>query len=171
MSKPSLLEKIQNGYRLFKELFAELDVQQMDQPCAIGKWSVKDTLAHIVVHERWMIQWITIRLEGGHPSLQPYAMPDEDLDQLNEQIYQENLSVSLDEVMRDLEITHARALKVVETSAEEDILDSNRFQLQGGEPLWYAIAANTFEHYEEHARDIRAWQAAVRGTTGSQRTA
>jgi hypothetical protein len=162
MNKSDLLDSIQNGYASFKEFLAEFDVQQMDQPGTVGKWSIKDTVAHIVVHERWMIQWITIRLEGGHPTLQPYAMPDEDLDQLNEQIYQENLSVPLDEIMRDLEITHAQALKLVETSAEEDILDPRRFQLQGGEPLWNAIAANTFEHYEEHALDIRRWQVALR---------
>ncbi len=169
MNKSDLLDSIQTGYQSFKEFLAEFDVRQMEQPGAVGKWSVKDTVAHIVVHERWMIQWITIRLEGGHPAaFQPYAIPDEDLDPLNEQIYQENLSVPLDEVMRDLEITHAEALKLVETSAEEDILSPDHFQLQGGEPLWKAIAANTFEHYEEHARDIRTWQVAERGKVDSQ---
>jgi hypothetical protein len=37
-------------------------------------------------------------------------------------------------------------------------LNTERLQLQGGEPLWEAIAANTFWHYEEHGEDIRRWQ-------------
>ncbi len=157
MSKTTLLESIQNGYDSFKELLAEIDPAQMCQPGAVGKWSVKDTLAHIVVHEQRMIQWMKERLCGELPAMpQPYAMPDDKLNELNEQIYQENLDTTLEDVLGDLDRTHAESLKLVEESREEDLLDHHRFQLQGGEPLWEAIAANTFWHYEEHGQDIRA---------------
>ena len=161
MSKPRLLEAIQNGYDLFKELLSEFDEEQMNQPGAIGKWSIKDTLAHIAVHEQRMIWWMRERLQGKHPALtQPYAMPDDELDKLNECIYQENLSRRLREVMLDLEAAHVEALKLVEESAEENIFDAGCLQLQGGEPLWEAIAANTFWHYEDHGQDIRKWRSA-----------
>lgn len=156
MSKPKLLESIQNGYSLFKKLLSEFDEEQMYRPGAIGKWSIKDSVAHIVVHERRMIQWMKERLPGKHPVMpQPYDMPDDELDKLNEQIYQENLNRPLDDVIRDLDKIQAESLRLVETSPEDDILNPDRFQLQGGEPLWEAIAANTFWHYEEHGQDIR----------------
>ncbi len=156
MSKATLLESIQTGYDLFKELLAEFNPAQMDQPGAVGKWSVKDTVAHIVVHEQRMIQWMKVRLCGDLPVMpQPYAMPDDELNELNEQIYQENLNRALEDVLYDLDKTHVEALRLVEESREEDILDPRRFQLEEGEPLWEAIAANTFWHYEEHGRDIR----------------
>ena len=165
MSKSKLRESIQGGYALFTALLAELDEEQMTQPGAIGTWSVKDTVAHIVIHEQRMIHWMTEKLRREHPILpQPYAMPDDELDKLNEQIYQENRNRSLDDIMRDLDKTHVDVLTLVETAAEEDILDSRRFQLQGGEQLWEAIAANTFWHYEEHGQDIRNWQVAVHRT-------
>ncbi len=155
-SKSKLRESIQSGYDLFKELLAEFNVEQMSQPDAIGKWSLKDTVAHIVIHEQRMIQWMHERLCGRRPVMfQPYSMPDDELDKLNEEIYQENHTRSLDDVMHDLDRTHIEALRLVETSAEEDILDPGRFHLQDGEPLWEAIAANTFSHYEEHGQDIR----------------
>ncbi len=160
MSKPKLLESIQNGYDLFKELLSAFDEEQMNQPGAIGKWSIKDTVAHIVVHEQRMIGWMRERLQGHYPATpQPYAMPDDELDQLNEQIYQENLSWPLRGVMLALEQTHAEALKLVEESTEKDIFDPDCFQLRSGEPLWEAIAANTFWHYEEHGQDIRRWRS------------
>lgn len=160
MNKSQLLESIQNGYHLFRALLSELDAEQMYQPGAVGKWSVKDTLAHIVVHEQRMIEWIAERLCGGTPAaFQPYDMPETELDGLNEQIYQENLDRSLEDVLSDLARTHAKTLKLVETSREEDLLDPARFRLLRGEPLWEAIAANTFQHYEEHGQDIRRWQA------------
>ncbi|MBN2115631.1 MAG: ClbS/DfsB family four-helix bundle protein [Anaerolineales bacterium] len=156
MSKPQLLASIQNGYDRFKELLVEFEGEQMQQAGAVGKWSVKDTVAHIVVHEQRMIQWMKERLHGEHPRLpQPYNMPDDELNKLNEQINQENRDRPLDDILRDLDRTHGEALRLVETSPEEDILDPARFRLQGGEPLWEAIAANTFWHYEEHAQDIR----------------
>ena len=158
MSEARLLESIQNGYSLFKELLSKFNDEQMNRPGAVGKWSVKDTVAHIVVHEQRMIQWMRERLQGNHPvAPQPYAIPDDDLDRLNEQIYQENRNRSLDDVILDLDKAHVDSLRLVETSLEEDILNPDRFHLQGGEPLWEAIAANTFWHYEEHGRGILAW--------------
>jgi hypothetical protein len=78
---------------------------------------------------------------------------------LNEQIYQENLDRSLEELLSDLDRTHTETLRLVETSQEEDLLVPARFRLVGGEPLREAIAANTFQHYEEHGQDIRRWQS------------
>jgi hypothetical protein len=82
-------------------------------------------------------------------------MPDAELDQLNEQIYQENRDRPLEDVMQALDETHAEALHLVADSSEADLFDPNRFRLHGGEPIWEAIAANTFDHYEEHGRDIK----------------
>lgn len=156
MNKSRLRKSIQNGYQLFKELLAEFDAEQMQRSGAFGKWSLKDTVAHIVVHEQRMIQWMNERLSGKHPVMfQPYAMPDDKLDQLNEEIYFEHRNRTLDDILRDLGKTHLEVLRLVEISVEEDLLDPARFQLLGGEPLWKAVAANTFEHYEEHGRDIR----------------
>src|SRR5512138_2491194 len=132
MSKTKLLKSVQSRYRLFKELLAELDQAQMNRSGAVGKWSIKDTLAHIVVHERRMLQWMQERLCGEQPLLpQPYDMPEEELDQLNEKIYQENLHRPLEEILRDLDKTHEEAIWLVETSPEEDILDPDRFRLRG----------------------------------------
>jgi hypothetical protein len=156
MNKAKLLESIQTEYRLFKKLLAGFDTEQLCQPGAVGKWSIKDTVAHIVVHERRMIQWMQARLCGEQLLLpQPYDMPEEELNRLNEEIYQENLHRPLEEVLHGLDKAHEEALRLVVTSPEEDLLDPARFQLQGGEPLWEAIAANTFSHYEEHGRDIK----------------
>lgn len=156
MDKPELLVSIQNGYSLFKELLARFEVDQLNQPDVVGHWSIKDTVAHIVVHEQRMIEWLNATLSGNPSALpQPYAMPNDELNELNEQIYQENLDRSLDDVLCDLETAHEDALRLVEESREGDLFNPDRFQLQGGEPLWEAIAANTFWHYEEHGQDIK----------------
>ena len=165
MSKSGLLKSIRSGYEVFKELLAEFNREQLTRPGVIGEWSVKDIVAHIVVHEQRMIQWAGERLRGEMPRApQPYDMPEDELAVVNERIYRENRDRSLQDVLHDLDQAHAEAMALVDAAAEEDLMDPHRFQLKGGEPLREAIAANTFQHYEEHSRDIRAWQVAARGT-------
>ena len=104
----------------------------MTEPGALGKWSVKDILAHILVHEQRMLQWMTQRLRGDYPVLpEPYAMPNAELDILNEHIYQDNQHRSLDDILRDLHRTHAEALRLVKTASEEDILDPRQLSTAG----------------------------------------
>lgn len=158
MSKSKLLELIQDGYRLFKAMLAELSDEQMTEAGVTGEWSVKDILAHIVVHQQRMIRWLEESLRGIVPEMaQPYGMPEDDLAEVNEQIYLENRDRPLTQVLSDLDESCAQALAVVRAAVEEDLIDTSRFRLQGGEPLWEAVAANTFWHYEEHGRDIRTW--------------
>lgn len=165
MNKSRLLESIKTGYAKFTEFLAQLSFDEMAQPRVTGKWSVKDIAVHISVHEQRMNQWMKDRLQGNDPeSPQPYNMPAHELDKLNEQIYQENRNRSLEDILREFDEIHVETLKLVETVAEKDIFDVSRFRLHGGEPLWEAIAANTFWHYEEHSQDIRAWQVARRST-------
>ena len=162
MNKSQLLESIRAGHSRFMLVLAEFNHEQMTQPGVIGKWSLRDTVAHIVVHEQRMIRWMQERLHGDEPVLpQPYAMPDDELNQLNEQVYQEQQVRSLCDILHDFDQTHIEALTLVETAAEEDILDPGHFSLQGGEPLWEAIAANTFWHCAEHMQDIHKWQVAA----------
>lgn len=150
---------IQTGYGLFKELLAEFADEQMSIPGVIGEWSVKDVLTHIVLHEQRMIQWTKACLCGDKlTDPQPYDMPDDELVAVNEKIYRENRDRPLDDVLYEFDKAHTEAMSLVETAGEEDLIDPRRFQLRGGEPLWAAIAANTFEHYEEHSRDLRAWR-------------
>jgi hypothetical protein len=159
MNLSKLHESIKSGYVKFTDLLAELSCEELTQPGVIATWSVKDMTAHICVHEQRIVQWMKERLQGNEPrSPQPYDMPADELDRLNEQIFEENRNRAWDDILYNLEEAHIEVLKLLETSTGEDILNTERLQLQGGEPLWEAIAANTVWHYEEHGEDIRRWQ-------------
>jgi hypothetical protein len=160
MSKINLLEKIRTGHERFNALLAELSDAQLIKPGVIGIWSVKDIVAHIVIHEQRMLQWMTERMQGRNPiAFQPFDMPEKELNELNENIYQENCNRDWMDVFQDWEKTHSQTLRLIEAANEEDLMSAQRFRLLGGEPLWVAVAVNTFEHCEEHGRDIRAWVA------------
>jgi hypothetical protein len=156
MNQSELLESIETEYKLFKALLAQLPTDQLTLAGVVGQWSVKDIVAHIVVHEQRMIAWVSATLHGESiAGPQPYDMPEEPLAIVNEHIYQENRDRRWDDLISDLDDTYAQSLALVEQAQEVDLIDPQRFRLEGGEPLWEAVAANTFQHYEEHARDIR----------------
>jgi hypothetical protein len=156
MNQSELLESIQTGYALFKALLIQVPTDQLALAGVAGQWSVKDIVAHIVVHEQRMIAWVSATLHGESlAGPQPYDMPEEPLAIVNEQIYQENRDRQWEDLISDLETTHAQSLALIQQASEADLIDPRHFKLLGGEPLWAAVAANTFEHYEEHARDIR----------------
>jgi hypothetical protein len=160
VNKRQLLRSMQTGYARFRKLVDELDPAQLSAPGAAGDGSVKDVLAHILVHEERMLRWVDERLGGSLPiAPQPYGMPEEELAGLNRRIYEENRDRPLDEILAGLDEFHALALELVRATAEGDLSDPDRYQLDGGEPLWAALAANTYEHYEEHSRDLQAWLA------------
>jgi len=158
MSKAELLTRMQVGHEHLNELLAECNAKQMIQAGAVDKWSVKDILAHIAAHQQRMSDWLEQRLQGILPATpQPYDMDEDDLAILNEQILQENRLSSLADVRSDLDAAHERALAVVESASETDLIDAGRCALRGGEPLWEAVAANSYAHYAEHGQDIRQW--------------
>lgn len=158
MNKACLLAAILAGREQFNALLAELSAAQLTQAGAIGAWSVKDTLAHIVVHEQRMLQWMAETLRGAAPAaFQPYDIPDLALAELNRQIYQENRERTWAEIFQDWQQTAEQIAAMIAAADEADLMSTRRFRLHGGEALWQAVAANTFEHYAEHGQDIRAW--------------
>ena len=159
MSEPQsvsqLLELIQQGRRQWDDLLAQVSEERMTQPGVAGDWSVKDIIAHISWHEREMVGVL-----GSHALVgsELWNLP---MDQRNAQIFAENEQRSLEEVRAEASEVFPQLCEGLGTLAEEDLTDPGRFP---GMPLewkpWSLIANNTYEHYEQHIPDVRAWLAA-----------
>ena len=159
MNKSTLLILIQTEHHHFKSLLAKLNEAEMTRPGVIDVWSVKDILIHIIVHEQRMVSWVIKKLHEADLNMpQPYKMPEDDLTKENEQIYLGNRDRSLNVVLTELDEAYAQAIALVQNVLEADLIDPKRYQLETGEALWQAVAANTYEHYQEHARNIQFWQ-------------
>ena len=80
------------------------------------------------------------------------------LDDRNAVIYSENKERSLDEVRAEAAQVHADLMEQLEKLAEAALNDPAHFpgMLPEWEP-WKLIAENTFEHYEDHSPQVKAW--------------
>jgi hypothetical protein len=157
MNKSRLLELIRSERQRLETTLAALSENQMVVPGVVGDWSVKDILAHITVWEQHMIHWLKETLRGEVPETVPYGLAGADVDERNERIYLEHRDRALAEVLADFGRSCSQVLKAVEGVSEEDLIEPHRFERPAGEPLWVVVAANTFEHYEEHNESISAW--------------
>lgn len=134
-----------------------LSEDQLVETGVDGRLSVKDLLAHIIDWEGRMIQWINESLAGVVPQRPAPGMNWEDLDGLNEMIYQANKDRQLDDVMAASQDSYVRALELVQSLSEDDLFNGNRFAWRKGDPLWHMVAANTWWHYREHRLQVEAW--------------
>ena len=160
VDKTSILNEISTSYAALEEILAPLDKTQYFTEGVIPGWSIKDMLAHIASWHHRLLAWLDAAVRNQEPTI---SGPDnvEEMNALNAQFYQENISRPLDEVLTDFRTTRQQIMDIVQAMPEEDLMSPHRFAWSQGKPLWHLIAGDTFEHYEEHLAQIQEWLAST----------
>lgn len=140
--------------------------RQLTLPGVLGKWSVKDVLAHLLAYEQYIADRMEEILHGERylPSktqnaldafLEEFGYPDFgspllDDDGPNAWIVERYRNVSLEDVVTQENNVFASIVSFLEKMSEEMIEQHN---------IYDRVANNTYKHYREHIRDIRKWLA------------
>lgn len=157
MNKTGLVDAMRTGYAALEKTLAPLDEAQMTTPGVNGTWSIKDNIAHIVTWQRILLDRLHAVARNETPTSYGSDPADEDIDGLNEQFYQQSKSRQLAGVLADFRSIYAQIEKAVQSTSEEDLIDSQRFTWAKGVPLWRYVAGDTYEHYLEHITLIQEW--------------
>ena len=162
MDKTTLLNTIATEHARFEALLAPLSEEQLCRPAFDEQWSIKDILVHIAIWEQICARWLEEFANGTMP--QPKERNDLTS---NERIYREHRDLSLAEVRTLFQSAHQQFLHQVDlltrTFSEEDLNAADRFawtESWPGHSLLAVIADNSYEHYADHAQQIRARFAA-----------
>lgn len=174
MNKDQLLAQMAAGYEELDGLLAALDEEHMTRPGVYDGMSIKDIVAHLASWARLAIEWIGASLCGDRPV--PFApgfeADDENfdvvVDRLNVHLYEQNRERPLKEVLTDFRAAHVHMAQLVQAMAERDLADPQRFDWSWGLPAWRIIAANNYEHYQEHMQLIRGWLDAAETKEGEK---
>ena len=157
MDTTTLLNTIQTEYAQLESLVAPLNETQLCTAPFEGGWSIKDIMAHLAVWEQICTGWLADCVHGvtPHPSKRIEVG-------VNDRIFRENRDRSLAEVQELFHHAHQQFLHQVnlltQTLSEEDINAPHRFawtQHWPGSSLLAVIADNSYEHYHDHAQQIR----------------
>ena len=135
-------------------VLAEVREEQMLEPGLPGGWSVKDVIAHVNWYEQEMVVLLETRELAGSELWGLSA------DERNVPIHEQNKDLMLDEVLAESNRVFEHVWELVSQLDDEDLMEASRFdQMPEGWEPWQVIASNTYEHYQEHIPDIRAWLA------------
>jgi hypothetical protein len=156
VNKTSILKELSTSYAALEEILASLNKTQYFIEGIIPGWSIKDILAHIASWHHRLLKWLEAAIRNEEPAI---SGPEnvEEMDSLNAQFYHENKSLPLDVVLADFRTSYRHIMDIVQAMPEEDLIGPHRFAWSKGEPLWQAIAGDTYEHYREHIAQIQAW--------------
>lgn len=161
MSKADVIADLYAARARLNAALEGLTPDQLLRPGAVGVWSVKDTLAHLVA---WEAELVTVLAQlEQHKQRAPRMVEIEDIDEWNAEQYHNHVRRHLDDVLQDFEGVHRHLIRAVEDLSDRVLNDNRRFPWMEGEPLSYLIQENAIWHEEEHADDILAWRAASNG--------
>ena len=155
MDKATFLESVRSERARWEATLVEVGEGRMEEPGAEGDWSVKDVIAHISWHEREMVEMLRQRsLEVGSNL---WMLP---LRKRNAAIFEQNRLRSLGDVLSESQEIFPQLMREAETLSEEDLNNPGRFvKMPGNWVPWKIIAENSYEHYLDHMKSIRAWLA------------
>ena len=120
----------------------------------MDNWFLKDIIAHITWHEQEMVGLIQAHALVGS---ELWNLPT---DERNAAIYEQVKDLPLEQVLADSEQVHQLLLDALPTLSDEDLIDPSSFpNMPPDWQPWMIIAQNTYEHYEDHMKDVEKWLA------------
>jgi pimeloyl-ACP methyl ester carboxylesterase len=166
MDKSQVLAEMQAARDEFDALLGQLSDEQMLDATLEGGRSVKDMLSHIAAWERRCARWLADSLRGEVPERPEPGVTWDQMDDLNERDFLRAQAETLQEAWDDYHRSYLELFDVVNAMPEEDFGEAHRFSWWEGRPISDVIAANSFEHYREHAEQIQEWLKRKQPVTG-----
>lgn len=157
LNKRAILERIRTERRRLEGNLQRISRQDMVKNDVVGKWSVKDLLAHLVEWERMFMGWYEAGRRGVTPEIPAPGYTWSEMDALNERIYLKYRDRPLEDVLVDFEDSYQKVYKLVEGIPEEEIFAVGSYKWVGKGNLVSYILANTANHYRWAKEKVRAW--------------
>lgn len=152
VSRAELLSRLARDHQLLEATLAALTPRQHSAPGVLGKWSVKDILAHLIAHEQQALDELRDarlgeRIEIDHASL----------DLFNAEAVRASHARSYDEVHASWNASYREVVAAVETLPDEDFAPDSPIAQTLGDSIDGALGNNTYAHYAEHRAEIEHW--------------
>ena len=153
----SFFEEIRAERAALIEYVRGLDPAALDRPGAVGRWSVKDALAHLAGWQEWMLKALPARLEHGELP-EGLRVTESNVDDWNRQFVEERRSANTDNVLDDLSTGMRRLMFFAVNLGLTRLEAPNPWPERPAslaEYLREQLAGHDREHREQIAREVR----------------
>jgi hypothetical protein len=152
-----LLQRLDAAWIELVESYVGLTDTELTEPGAIEDWSVKDIIAHITTWEAEALKHLPVIIAGGTP---PRYVTLGGLDAFNAQMTSQKRDLSLADVLRQRDETHARLIDFVRNVPGDQFAAETRARRR--------LRLDTYSHYPLHTKAIRAWRLRVPAIVSKQ---
>ena len=153
-SVQQLTETIQLTWTAWEAMIGQVEEEQLVSPGVAGDWSLKDIIAHITWHEKEMVGLVEAHALVGSDL---WNLPT---DERNTAIYTEVRDLPLEQVLAKSAQVHQQLLEALPSISDADLTDPTGFPNMPPEwQPWLIIAQNTYQHYQDHIKDVERWLA------------
>ncbi len=154
--KRQLIEELSASHSAWEALLGQVGEDRLELPGVVGEWSVKDLVAHITAWEQRILAWLEAIHNGTWP--QPPEWPvNLNEDGINAWIFAANRHRRLNDVLAESQLVFDQLRQGLDQLTEQDLTETGRFEWLGKNSLAASIGGNSFEHVQEHGRQIRDW--------------
>ena len=156
MNKNELIESLEDGRAEVIEMLEELPDETMLASGAMGDWSIKDILAHLV---QWEGQLVTLLFQARQGMKKPTTAHFDPAprDEINQRWMITSRERPLDIIWKDFTGIRKQTVRRVSEFTEKELNDPNLYPWLNGTPLWQWIVNDTIEHETEHGDQIFDW--------------
>ena len=148
MNSRTLLLRLDEAWRAFKDSYAGLSEADLLEPGVTKAWSVRDIIAHVTTWEEEALKHLPDVLQGRRPPR--YSTAYGGIDAFNALMTIKKKDLSLAEVFRQQEMIHRRLTEMIERAPEDQLVRETRFRRR--------IRLDTYGHYPKHTHAIRTWR-------------
>lgn len=134
----STIDRVQTSWQGFLDTIDGIPDDRLADPGVAGDWSVKDLLGHVAFWESRVVDRFDREARG-----EPHPDGGDDYEAINQEQHRLRAGQSVAEARDESQRTHAALVATLERTPSVDP---------------DTIAGNTWDHYDEHIADIRAWR-------------
>jgi hypothetical protein len=138
MTKEEILAQIDRSWANFTEAIAGLPADRLGESGVSGHWSAKDVIGHVAFWDRYTAEQAQRQLSG-----EPEPDGEHDWQALNDQDQAAKADWEAVRILAELDAAH---VKILTAYRALPTLDADNVK-------------EDWEHYDEHAAEIRAWRA------------
>ncbi len=158
MSKEEVVEFLARGRAELEAVLDSLTDEQLTRPGPDG-WAVTDHMVHLALWEAGIAALLGKADRWATMGLARDVVEANDEDTLNQIIQGQHAALSLDEVRALFAQAHRDLLAAIEPLTYEDLMRPYKYydpESNSENPVGFYVAGNTWGHWEDHIRWIRA---------------
>ncbi len=152
LSREDILQRLSLEHQRLMDTFDRLTPEQWPIAGAVGTWSAKDVLAHLVFWNRFPVEELQAAVSGSS-----VAHPEGTGDEINARAVDSFRDWTPEAVHSAFEHSYTELLDCVKTLPKSAFEADSPFEKALNDTVEGALANNTYEHWPIHEAQIREW--------------